>query len=379
MIPRKKLTSLLIKPSGPDCNLNCDYCFYLEKEDLFSESKKHRMSEATLKHLYKKIASEAEEYLSITWQGGEPSLMGLPFYKKAAELQKKHAPNIMIDYGFQTNGILLNKFWCEFFLENNYLIGLSIDGLEHIHNKYRLNAGGKGTFDSVFENAKLLLEMGVKANAMSCINDYSVRFPDEIYNFHKELGLNFMQFIPILEPDKENPAKAAAYSVPAVEYGKFLCRIFDLWMNDFVDGMPTTSVRNFESVFFNYAGFESPECTHRTECGTYLVIEHNGNAYPCDFFVEDELLLGNIISDSITGMLNSEKQNRFGAVKMKRKPECTECKWLTKCYGGCIKDRVKNPADRHHLYFCESYKIFYEYADERLTKLADKWKADNLR
>jgi uncharacterized protein len=379
MKPAKKLTSLLIKPSGPDCNLNCDYCFYLEKEDLFSSTKKHRMTEETLRQLYKRIGAESAEYLSITWQGGEPSLMGFPFYKKASELQRKHAPHIMIDYGFQTNGILINKYWGEFFLENNYLVGLSIEGPEHIHDKYRMNAGGKGTFEIVHTNAKLLLEMGVKVNAMSCVNNYSVHYPDEIYNFNKELGLNFMQFIPILEPDKTNPAQAAAYSVPADEYGIFLCRIFDLWMNDFVDGMPATSVRNFESVFFNYAGFESPECTHRNECGSYLVIEHNGNAYPCDFFVENELLLGSIINDSLTKMLNSEKQYRFGAVKMNRKPECAQCRWLSKCYGGCIKDRVKNPADRHHLYFCESYKMFYEHADERLTALAEKWKAENLR
>lgn len=375
----RKLNSLLIKPSGPDCNLNCSYCFYLEKNELFPVSKKHRMNEETLKAIYRDIGKEADEYLSITWQGGEPSLMGLPFYKKAVEFQKKFSPNVTIDYGFQTNGFLLNELWADFLLENNFLVGLSIDGPEHIHDKYRRDLADEGTFNTVFDNARMLLDKDVKVNAMVSVNDYSVRFPDEIYNFQKEAGLYFMQFIPILEPCRENPGKNAGYSVPAHEYGKFLCHLFDLWMEDFRDGLPTTSIRNFESVFFNYCGFESPECTHQDECGSYLVIEHNGNTYPCDFFVEEELLLGNVNKDNLLDMLNSELQNNFGAVKKKRNPVCLECKWLSKCYGGCIKDRVKNPADRRHLYFCESYKMFYEYTNERLTKLAEKWKAEHLR
>lgn len=374
----KQLTSLLIKPSGPDCNLICTYCFYLEKEELFG-SAKHRMKEETLKEIYKQIEAQAGDYLSITWQGGEPSLMGLPFYKKSLEFHDRFTPHKMIDYGFQTNGILLNKYWAKFFNENRFLIGLSLDGPEHIHDKYRLNAGGKGTFEQVRDCAEMLLDNDVQVNAMICVNAYSAGFPDEIYRFHKELGLNYMQFIPILEPCSGNPEVNADYSVPADKYGSFLSRIFDLWMDDFRDGTPTTSVRNFESVFFNYAGFESPECTHQDECGTYLVIEHNGNVYPCDFFVEDELLLGNVHNDRLIEMLNSEKQKNFGMVKKKRKEVCAGCQWLAKCYGGCIKDRVKNPADRHHLYFCESYKMFYSHADGRLAKLAEEWKKNNLQ
>ena len=164
----KQLTSLLIKPSGPDCNLNCTYCFYLEKEELFGNVK-HRMKEDTLKEIYKQIDGQAGDYLSITWQGGEPSLMGLPFYKKSLEFHDRFTPHKMIDYGFQTNGILLNKYWGKFFNENRFLIGLSLDGPEHIHDKYRVNAGGKGTFGIVRDCAKMLLDNDVQVNAMICV------------------------------------------------------------------------------------------------------------------------------------------------------------------------------------------------------------------
>jgi len=379
MIYNKRLSSLLIKPAGPDCNLNCTYCFYLEKDKLFNLTKKHRMSEETLKEIYVQLNEQADDYISITWQGGEPSLMGLPFYKKSLEMHDKYTPDKIIEYGFQTNGILLNKYWAKFFSDNRFLLGLSLDGPEHIHDKYRLNAGGKGTFQTVFDNAKMLLDNNVLVNAMICVNDYSADYPEEIYNFHKELGLTFMQFIPILEPCKEDPSRSADYSVNADKYGKFLCRIFDLWMADFKDGVPTTSIRNFESVFFNYVGYECPECTLQNECGKYVVVEHNGNVYPCDFFVEEELLLGNIHKDKLIKMLNSGKQTKFGTVKKNKKEICASCEWLSKCFGGCPKDRIKNPYDREHFYFCESTKTFLTHADKELTGLAETWKAQNLR
>ena len=375
---RKELSSILIKPAGPDCNLNCAYCFYLEKGELFTPARRHRMNEETLKAIYRQIGLLTNNYISLTWQGGEPTLMGLPFYRKSVELQKKYAPYKSVDYGFQTNGINLNKFWARFFRENNFLIGLSLDGPAHVHDKYRLNKRGKGTFGTVYDNARMLLDEDVKVNAMIAVNDYSVQFPDEIYNFHKELGLTFMQFIPILELSKEDRGINAPFSVSPDKYGEFLCRIFDLWMNDFSDGMPATSVRNFESVFFRYAGFESPECTFQNECGNYLVIEHNGNVYPCDFFVEENLLLGNVNDSLLADMLNSPAQKEFGQLKSRREPECAECKWLNKCFGGCTKDRLKNSADKNHFYFCESFKMFYEHSDESLTKLANDWKAKNL-
>ncbi len=375
----KRLSSLLIKPAGPDCNLNCTYCFYLEKDELFNQTKKHRMNEETLKEIYIQLNNQADDYISITWQGGEPSLMGLPFYKKSLELHNKYIPEKVIEYGFQTNGILLNKYWAEFFSENRYLLGLSLDGPAHIHDRYRLNAGGKGTFHTVYDNAKMLLDKDVLVNAMVCVSDYSADYPEEIYNFHKELGLTFMQFIPILERCKEYPAKRADYSVSADKYGKFLSSIFDLWMADFNDGVPTTSIRNFESVFFNYAGYECPECILQDECGKYLVIEHNGNVYPCDFFVEEDLVLGNVHKDRLIDMINSEKQAKFGEVKKNRKEVCDSCEWLAKCFGGCPKDRAKNPFDRKHFYFCESHKTFLAHSDERLTALAGIWKAQNFK
>lgn len=374
MIGKKRLNSVLIKPSGPDCNLKCTYCFYLEKADIFRETTRHRMSDEVLERLIKQLATQASNPFNMVWQGGEPTLMGLDFYKKAADLQKKFFRPKSYTNGFQTNGVLLNEEWADFFKKEDWLIGLSIDGPAFIHDEYRVDLGNKPSHTKIEAKAKMLIERDVKVNAMCCITSLSAQYPDEIYNYYKNLGMYFMQFIPIVETDKNDPSKAADFSVTPEQYGNFLKRIFDLWYEDFRKGTNTIFVRDIESVFFNYLGMNSPECVFNEECGGYLVVEYNGNAYSCDFYVEPEWELGNITSGRMIEFLNSELQTKFGKMKNDLPQECYDCEFYDKCYGGCPKDRVKDPRDQGKPRFCQSYKMFFGHADARLKKIAENWK-----
>ncbi len=324
--------------------------------------------------LIRQVMQQSGDHISLAWQGGEPTLMGLDFYKRAIELEKKYGHNQMVGNGLQTNGLLLNKDWAAFLKEYDWLVGISLDGPAHIHDRYRFDKGKKETHKRVEENAIMLQQEGVAANAMCCLTSYSAQFPDELYAYFKNLGYTFMQFIPIVEPDRNDPSRAADFSVSAEDYGKFLVRMFDLWIADFKDGMPATSIRHFESVFHSYVGMEAPECTTMKECGPYVVIEHNGNIYSCDFFVEPKWKLGNIAHDHIINMLNSKTQQTFGSAKSVLPRECRQCSWLRHCYGGCTKDRIKDPQDHRKPRFCTSYKMFLRHADATLKSMAEQWK-----
>ena len=370
----KPLTSVLVKPAGPDCNLNCTYCFYLEKAELFPETPRHRMSDEIQEEMIRQVMQQSGDSVSIAWQGGEPTLMGLDFYKRAIELEMKYGHGQTVGNGLQTNGTILNLEWAEFLKKYDWLVGISLDGPEHIHNRYRLDNAGKGTHKKVEDNIRMLLENGVAVNVLATLNDYSVQFPDETYDYFKSLGLTWMQFIPIVETDPRDPSRAAPFSVSAKAYGEFLCRMFDLWLADFENGQPTTQVRHFDSVFYPYVGLEAPECTMMKECGPYVVVEHNGNVYSCDFFVDPKWKLGNVMTNRMTAMLNSKKQQAFGAAKAVLPGECRRCPWLSKCYGGCTKDRIKDPQDNRKPRFCQSYKMFFAHADSTMQILAEDWK-----
>jgi len=220
----------------------------------------------------------------------------------------------------------------------------------------------------------MLLDEGVTVNAMCCITDYSANYAEELYNYFKNLELTWMQFIPVVETDKNDPSKAAPFSLTDEKYGQFLITLFDLWINDFSNGEPTTSIRHFESVFHSYVGLESPECSFMKECGTYVTVEHNGNVYSCDFFVEPKHRLGNIMQSRISDVLNSKKQAEFGKAKTFLPRKCKFCTWYSKCFGGCTKDRIKDPNDQRQPRFCLAYQVFFEHADKKMKQLADSWK-----
>lgn len=371
--PQKQINSILIKPAGPDCNMACNYCFYLEKAALFSQTATHRMSEEILEELIRQVMEQGGQNISFGWQGGEPTLMGLPFFEKAVALQQRFGKGRSVENGLQTNGILIDGKWAKFLKKHNFLVGLSLDGPEHIHDHYRQLKNGQGSWQRVIRSGKQILEAGVAVNALSVVNDYSVRFPREIYEFHKAQGFTYMQFIPCVESEPGNPENIAPFSVSPEKYGQFLCTLFDLWQNDFQNDVPTTSVRYFDAVFYNYVGLPAPECTLLPACGIYVVVEHNGDVYSCDFFVEPEWKLGNIMHGKIGEMLNSERQREFGQMKANLPAPCKACEWLKYCWGGCTKDRLKgqNPAKLNHL--CEAYKMFFAHADSYLKPLAEHW------
>jgi uncharacterized protein len=376
----KPLTSVLIKPAGPDCNMACSYCFYLEKDHLFPEQKVHRMGDDVLKETVRQVLDQGGPSVSFAWQGGEPTLMGLDFFKRAVEFQKELGRDGQaVGNGFQTNGLLIDEAWCVFFHEYRFLVGLSIDGPEHVHDRYRLDRAGGPVWPRVMKALELMLQKKVEVNALTVVNDYSARFPREIYEFHKENGLIYMQFIPCLEPDPRDPEKAAPFSVEPRALGRFLCEVFDCWIEDFRDGLPTTFVRWFDSLFFTYVGQPPPECTLLKECGIYVVVEHNGDVFSCDFFVEPSWKLGNVMEGSLSEMLNDPKQHGFGGMKAELPTNCLKCPWLTHCRGGCTKERLHNPRRRDLSYFCESYKMFFSHADKTMQRLAEKWRQEQRR
>ena len=366
----KPLTNLLVKPSGADCNLDCSYCFYLEKENLYSHSSQLRMSHEILEEMIIQFCQQCSNGATIGWQGGEPTLMGIDFFNKALELQNRFRGNKTINNTFQTNGILINQDWIRLFLKGNFLVGLSIDGPAEIHDYYRVNKSGANSHKKVEECASSLLQAGVQVNALTCVTDQSAKEAKKTYQYLKSLGFSHLQFIPVVEKSGD---QLAPWSVRPHDYGEFLIEIFELWIKDFVNGVPSVSVRYFEDLFHLYLGFAAPDCVLSQECGSYLVVEHNGDVYSCDFFVEKEWLLGNINEDKLFALLNDTTQTNFGQLKRVAHPDCQTCQWYDKCYGGCPKDR-KNNVDKRLSYFCESYKIFLSFADSKMKELAIQWR-----
>jgi uncharacterized protein len=332
------------------------------------------MSDEVLEALIKKALSGGEDHISFSWQGGEPTLMGLQFYERAVYYQSKYGTGKSVGNGFQTNGILLNKEWTEFFKVYNFLVGISIDGPRHIHDHYRRDRGGEGSWTKVHEKVRLLIDNGVDVNAIGVVNNYSVRFPEEIYNYYKNIGLTFMQFISVVERDKVNPKNLSKESVDVIQYGEFLIRLFDCWRNDIKDNKPTTYIRWFDAIFYRYVGMNPPDCTLEPECGVYIVVEHNGDVYACDFFVELKWKLGNVLHNNLVSMLNSKRQSKFGAIKTELPKCCLHCSWLRFCYNGCPKDRTLKSIDNIPLnILCEAYKMFFTYSDDWFREYSKHW------
>jgi uncharacterized protein len=372
---KKTLNSVLVKPTGPRCNLACSYCFYLSKDELFGGDKNYRMSEQILRNLVRQMMRQGGRDVSFGWQGGEPTLMGIPFFERAIEYQIRFGRSGQsVGNGLQTNGILIDDDWAMFLRDAHFLVGLSLDGPQHVHDRYRRFPSGKASWELVVKARDALLHRDVEVNALVVVNDYSANYAEEIYNFHKNSSLSYMQFIPCVEPDPQNSRNISSFSLSSEAYGRFLCELFDLWHSDFRDGKPTTSIRWFDSLFYTYIGLDAPECTLLQECGVYLVVEHNGDVYSCDFFVESRWHLGNVLTHSLVGLLNSPQQIEFGKIKTTRPAECAQCEWLMHCWGGCPKDRFCDPADKGSNHFCQSFKTFFAHSDGRFRKLADEWK-----
>jgi len=357
---------LLIKPVSYECNLNCKYCFYKKALCLYS-GKNHRMSEDVLERLISEsMAYSGGDPCVFSWQGGEPLLAGVDFFKKVIELQKKYGRSgQVVSNSVQTNATLLSSEWVELFRGYNFFVGVSLDGPPEVHNYYRWYPSGKRSFKRVMEGIHLLKKGDVEFNILSTIGRETARNPQKIYNFFLSQGLYYLQFIPAV--DRED-GKVAEFSITPAQYGDFLCGLFDAWWND---GDPLASVRLFGNILEILLQRFSSSCVFKTQCGEYIVVENNGDIYPCDFFVRKEWKLGNIFEVTI-GELFRKAKSRFGKLKKTVPPHCESCRWNFICHNGCLWFRwVKNGRIEEKDYLCESYKQFFPYTIERLEGLCD--------
>lgn len=373
--PFAKPLYVMLKPAGAHCNLACKYCYYLEKNKLYPTAQRHLMSDEMLEQFTREyIEAQTMNQVLFTWHGGEPLLRSIDFYRKALSLQQKYAGGRHIDNIIQTNGTLLTDEWCEFFAQNHWLVGISIDGPQPYHDHYRLTAAGKPSWQKVMQGIKLLKKHGVEWNAMAVVNAYNVNHPLEFYRFFKENGCQFLQFTPIVErltrhedgrtlaslADKDEISLSEA-SVAPEQWGYFLCAIFDEWVRKDVGKI---FVEIFDCTLANWMGVSPGICAYSKECGHAGVMEHNGDVYSCDHFVFPEYKLGNIRDQSLIDMLYGEQQREFSRLKHSSLPrQCKECDMEFACHGECPKNRFMKDkyGDSGLNYLCPGYYHYYQH------------------
>ena len=373
--PFAKPLYVMLKPAGAHCNLACKYCYYLEKNKLYPTAQRHLMSDEMLEQFTREyIEAQTMNQVLFTWHGGEPLLRSIDFYRKALSLQQKYAGDRRIDNVIQTNGTLLTDEWCEFFAQNHWLVGISIDGPQPYHDHYRLTAAGKPSWKKVMQGIKLLKKHGVEWNAMAVVNAYNANHPLEFYRFFKENGCQFLQFTPIVErltrhedgrtlaslADKDEISLSEA-SVAPEQWGYFLCAIFDEWVRKDVGKI---FVEIFDCTLANWMGISPGICAYSKECGHAGVMEHNGDVYSCDHFVFPEYKLGNIRDHSLIDMLYGEQQQEFSRLKHSSLPrQCKECDMEFACHGECPKNRFMKDkyGDSGLNYLCPGYYHYYQH------------------
>ncbi len=365
---------VMLKPAGSLCNLRCKYCYYLEKNELYKDSRNHIITDELLEKFIKEyIEAQTMPEVLFTWHGGETLMRPVSFYKKALELQRVYGRGRRIDNCIQTNGTLITDEWCQFFKENNFLVGVSIDGPQEFHDEYRKTATGKPTFRQVMKGINLLNKHGVEWNALAVVNDFNADYPLDFYHFFKEIGCHYIQFTPIVErivdradgltlaPGMQEGGRMADFSVTAEQWGDFLCAIFDEWVHHDVGNY---YIQLFDATLANWVGQAPGICTMARECGHAGVMEFNGDVYSCDHFVYPEHKLGNLHSQTIYEMMNSPKQKEFSKMKHLMLPQqCKECNFLFACHGECpknrfVKDKYGNPGLN---YLCSGYHKFFTH------------------
>jgi uncharacterized protein len=371
---------VLGKPSGATCNLDCTYCFFLSKEKLYPNSRFRMTDELLEAYIRQMIESQRGPEVTIAWQGGEPTLMGLDFYKRSIEYEQKYArPGTTIQHTMQTNGILLNDAWCEFFREHDFLIGLSLDGPQEMHDTYRVDKGGAATFHKVMRAARLLRKHKVKFNILTTVNAANADHPLEVYRFLRdEVGTQFIQFIPIVERINEQGEigfqegnQVSERSVKPEQWGTFLTTIFDEWVRRDVG---TVFVQMFDAALASWVGAPPALCIFSETCGNALALEHNGDLYSCDHFVEPKYLLGNITQRHMIELVSSDQQRQFGLNKRDTLPRyCRECEVRFACHGECPKNRfIETPDGEPGLnYLCAGYKAFFNHINRPMRIMVE--------
>lgn len=380
---------IMAKPHGPICNLDCTYCYYLEKENLYSQSSRDfRMRDDVLENFVRQyIDSNPSDSVQFAWQGGEPTLLGVEFFERVIELQRKYANGRKIENAFQTNGTLLDDRWGEFLARNRFLIGLSIDGPEELHDAYRVDKGGQPTFARVMRGLEILKKHSVEFNTLTVINRLNSYRPDEVYRFLKQTGSKFLQFIPVVEQVASEPdhnglvllkpyarqkTEVSGWSVEPLQFGRFLQQIFDTWV---IQDVGRIFVQIFDVALESWYGLPQSLCVFAPECGRALAVEHNGDLYSCDHFVYPDNRLGNIMEHAMGSLISSPQQARFGTAKAASLPsDCQSCDVRFACNGECPKHRfTQTTAGEYGLnYLCAGYKHFFHHIDPYMRFMANE-------
>lgn len=381
-----KVFHLMAKPTSFHCNIGCDYCFYLEKENFIKADAGgkpcYAMSDDVLRNYIKNyIASQPTAEVEFAWQGGEPTMAGLPFFKKALIYQQRFSKGKTIRNSLQTNGVLLDEQWCKFLKENNFLVGLSVDGPEELHNAYRVTKTGQPTFKMVMRAVELLHKYAVDFNTLTVVNNINVKHPKAVYEFLKSINSTFHQYIPVIESRAyqgagnistitvDNSTEALLpFSVDAEAYGDFMNSIFDEWVRKDVS---TIYIQMFESALAAWAGYQPSLCIFRQSCGDAMVIEQNGDIYSCDHYVYNDYKVGNILTGKLNKIHDSKKQQKFGRDKGKLSSDCLVCKYKVACHGGCPKHRLTTDKNGvPHNILCQGYKKIFSHIDPYMQYMA---------
>ncbi len=379
---------VMAKPTGPICNLDCTYCFYLEKERLFPGVHGWAMPDDVLEsYIRQYIQAQDAPVIAFAWQGGEPTLLGVEFFRRVVALQQKYADGKRIENAFQTNGVLLNDAWGAFLAGNRFLVGLSIDGPRALHDCYRVNKGGNPTFDAVMAGIECLKKHAVEFNTLTVVSRKNSYEPLEVYRFLRDVGSGYMQFIPVVErmtrdpgpdglhlisPSWKESAEVTEWSVEPLQYGTFLCAIFDEWVRKDVGRF---FVQVFDVALESWYGVPQGLCVFRETCGTALAMEHNGDVYSCDHFVYPENRLGNIMESPLESLVQSKQQREFGEAKRDGLPRyCRECDVRFACNGECPKHRfTRTPEGEFGLnYLCAGYKMFFHHVAPYMEFMANE-------
>jgi uncharacterized protein len=366
---------VFVKPVGANCNLACTYCYYLDKQQLHKGETFLKMPETILeKYIGQHIEATTENLVLFSWHGGEPTLLGIDYFKKIVEFQKKqNVDGKRIVNGIQTNGTNLDEKWCNFFVEENFIVGISIDGPEHLHNKFRVSKSGKGSFLNVLKSFELLKKHDINCEILCVVNAHNVQYPKDVYAFFRTMDTQFISFLPLVEKIKGSASEVSNDSVPAEAFGDFLIYIFDEWIEHDIGNI---KIQLFEEAFRIAFNQEHTLCIVKKTCGGVPVLERNGDLYSCDHFVNHENLLGNINDFQLAELLDSPKQQQFGKAKYSALPNyCLNCDVLSMCNGECPKNRfIKSPSGKEELnYLCEGYKKFFRYCTPFIDAISSVW------
>ncbi len=365
--------SLLVKPASADCNLRCRYCFYIDRLGLYPENRVHRMSDATLEAMIRTFMATPQSQYAFGWQGGEPTLMGLPFFERIVELQQRHGKQgTVVCNGLQTNATLIDELMARHFGAYNYLVGVSLDGPPEVHDHYRKNIGGAGTHAAVMRGIENLKQHNVAFNILTLVNDRVAARGGGIYRYLREQGFLYHQYIPCVEFDETGALRP--FAVEGKAWGAFLCAVFDEWIKT---DTRTVSVRLFDTILQYYIEGVRNTCSMGRDCRQYFVVEYNGDIYPCDFFVYDDLRLGNVRAVDWAALQQSQAYADFGILKQQVNPACRACPYLEVCVGDCLKHRFRRGRDPEQLTsLCEGWKMFYEHTLDDFRRLAKEYLAE---